>query len=259
MGQFEKLKNQPLQVVLAEFRFSDVRDIEVYVPKVQDRLRSSYPHYTEQVGQKVSIGSAGVKMEASSSWVFSSPNKRRSVLIDQSRVVYFSSEYDRYPGFAAACEELLGAVIEIVQPTLLHRVGLRYGDAVIPDAGETIDQLVDASALFPEAMSGLGKSVQRKTESVLATESGTLVIRSLLADSDLMTWPDLRELPIKFPVPVSASARVILDFDHFAEFPEGLQDFEIDQVIEVLGGLHESSRAAFWSFTTDYARSVKWA
>ena len=40
---FQKLSNQPLILVLAEFRFSDVLDIETYLPKIQGVFRKEFP------------------------------------------------------------------------------------------------------------------------------------------------------------------------------------------------------------------------
>ena len=58
----------------------------------------------------------------------------------------------------------------------------------------------------------------------------------------------------------------ILKFDHETipetarHPPQGLiLNFEVEDVLTKLQGLHDISREAFWKITTDYARNEKWA
>ena len=88
---------------------------------------------------------------------------------------------------------------------------------------------------------------------------GGLVIRTLYGKHNLTCLPDLQGLPISITTDATPSERIILDFDHYWEAKEESVSFETNDVLEKLAALHETSIAAFWKVTTDYARDTKWA
>lgn len=259
MEEYKILKNQPLKLVLAEFRFSQVMQIAEFIPKLQEALRKKYPIPDKKSEQTIHVQPSGIAVSASDRWSFLSADKRSAIDINQERLIYITSEYPRFEGFAAACKEALDALAFIVEPSLILRIGLRYSDLVKIDDGEKISDLVDPHFAFPQCIEELGSAQHQRSETFVATSIGKLAIRTLYGNHNLTCLPDIQDLPIVIDSDDTTSERIILDFDHFWEQREEFASFETSDILEKLRLLHETSREAFWKVTTDYARNEKWA
>lgn len=87
--EFQKLNNQPLVFVLAEFRFSEVLNMGNYLPEIQDILRKKYPYSEIRHGQKVNVlTDGGFEVQQVSEWVFSSEKKDQAVILGINRIVF---------------------------------------------------------------------------------------------------------------------------------------------------------------------------
>lgn len=258
MTQYKKLNKQPLKLVLAEFRFSQIMKIAEYIPQFQEELRKRYPISNKATEQSVNIDPSGISVVAIDRWSFVSENKRSAIDISQDRMVYLTSEYPRYQGFEDACREALDVLVSVVQPSLITRLGLRYCDLVEIGDNESITELVDMHFSPPVPILGLGENPQQRNETFLQTSSGTLVVRSLYGTHNLTCLPDVQNIPILIDLDNEISERVILDFDNFWEPKQDSVKFLTDEVLKKLSSLHVVSREAFWKVTTDYARNEKW-
>lgn len=258
--RYKKLKNQPLKFVLAEFRFSQVLKIADYIPELQDALRKEYPIFENKKEQMVSVHNGNLEVLHANRWAFISANHHNSIDISSDRIMFSTSAYPRFEGFAERCRNAIDILIQKVSPQLLTRVGLRYGDLVqvTKGEGETFEKIVDEHFIFPQALSSLGKPNTQRCEVVLQTSSGVLLVRTLYGTHDLTCLPDVQGLSISIDNEPKLSERMILDFDHFWEAKEESVRFETDIILTKLGSLHETSREAFWKITTDYARNEKW-
>ena len=107
MSKYEKLTNQPLVVVLAEFRFSSILQMENYIPAFQNFLRQDFPLFSTTEQQEMIIEQQGIRVNSSTGWVFLSSNKKRAIILDRSRLVILSSEYERFPNFWNDCKKAL--------------------------------------------------------------------------------------------------------------------------------------------------------
>lgn len=259
MDEYNKLNKQPLQFVLAEFRFSPVMQIADYIPKIQESLRKQYPIPNKTSEQSVQVQAGGIAVSSIDRWAFLSADKKSAVDINQERLMYITTEYPRFEGFSNACEQALEALADIVEPSLILRVGLRYGDLVTLDEGESLSDLVNEHFGFPSCTTTLGTAQHQNTETFLNTEMGGLAIRTLYGIHNLTCLPDVQGLPVQIKTDATPSERIILDFDHFWEAREESVSFETNEVLEKLSTLHETSREAFWQITTDHARNEKWA
>lgn len=259
MNDYKKLENQPLKFVLAEFRFTPVLQIVEDIPKIQEALRKQFPIFDKKSEQTVNVQPGGIAVSNIESWAFVSANKRSAIDINQNRLVYITAEYPRFEEFSAACGQALETLVNFVEPSLLLRIGLRYSDLVMVDDGEQITELVDGHFGLPSCIDSIGAAKQHSTDTVLTTDIGRLVIRTLYGENNLTCLPDLHGLPISTMVDKTPSARMILDFDHIWESKDESVNFETNDVLEKLGSLHSTSREAFWKITTDYARNTKWA
>ncbi|ADJ27329.1 TIGR04255 family protein [Nitrosococcus watsonii] len=259
MDGYKKLENQPLKFVLAEFRFSPVMQIAEYIPKIQEALRKQYPIEKTQSEQTVQVQPGGIAVSTVNRWAFISADKKSAIEINQERLVYITAEYPRFDGFSAACKQAIETLVDIVEPSLILRIGLRYSDLITIDDGEEITELVNEHFGLPSCIESLGVARQHSTDTFLRTDMGGLAIRTLYGKHNLSCLPDVQGLPISISADATPSERIILDFDHYWEAKDEAASFKTNDVIERLATLHETSREAFWKVTTDYARNQKWA
>ncbi len=259
MSDYKKLENQPLRFVLAEFRFSPVMQIAEYIPKLQEALRKQYPIPDKRSEQTVQVQPGGIAVSATDRWAFISANKKSAIDINQERLVYITADYPRFEGFSDTCKQAIETLANIVEPSLILRIGLRYSDLVNVDDGEKITDLVNGHFGLPSCVEELGAIRQHSTDTFLHTDMGGLAIRTLYGMHNLTCLPDVQGLPISIAVDTTPSERIILDFDHYWEAKDESVNFETNVVLEKLSALHETSREAFRKVTTDYARNEKWA
>jgi len=257
--EYKKLNNQPLKFVLAEFRFSPVMEIAKYIPVLQEALRKQYPMPEKKQEQVVQVQPNGINMASLDRWSFMSANKKSAIDINQERLIYATAEYPRFEGFSEACKYAINTLIDIVDPTLILRIGLRYSDLIKVDENEKISDLVDSHFTFPDSIQNLGQAKQNTSETYLKTDIGGLAIRTLYGHHNLSCLPDAKGLPISIKIDDTPSERMILDFDHSWEPTEEPVSFETDEILQKLEALHKVSREAFWKLTTDDARNLKWA
>lgn len=259
MDDYRKLTNQPLCFVLAEFRFSTVMNIQKFIPELQEALRRQYPISDKKSEQAVHVQPGEIAMSTHDSWSFVSADKKSAVVIDQDRLICYTSEYSRFEGFSKACKQAIDALASIVEPSLILRIGLRYGDLVKVDEGEKATDLVDSYFTFPACIDGLGAAQRQSCEIFLSTNQGGLLIRTLYGVHNLSYLPDIRGLPVTIDVDTEPTERIVLDFDHIWD-PKGESfRFQTNEILEKLESLHKTSRAAFWKVTSEDARNKKWA
>lgn len=259
MNDYKKLDKQPLQVVLAEFRFSPVMQIVDYIPKIQEALRKAYPIPQKSSEQVIQVQQNGIEVSNIDRWAFISANKKSAIDINQERLVFITAEYQRFNGFSESCRFAIDVLAKVVEPSLIQRIGLRYSDLIKLETGEKVSDLINPHFSFPECLSGLGAAQQHRSETVLQTSVGGLVIRTLYGNHPLTCLPDLSALAIAINHDTLPSERLVLDFDHFWEAKSESVSFEVNDVLDKLEMLHDTSREAFWNITSDYARNEKWS
>ncbi|HDJ85497.1 MAG TPA: TIGR04255 family protein [Chromatiales bacterium] len=260
-AHYPKLKNQPLSLVLAEFRFSEIAKISDYIPEIQERLRKQYPDFKKKLRHTIQLNESGIVAAggAATLWTMVGAGRQKGIQIESGRLIYFCSAYDRFPGFQAKCMEVIRVLIEVAAPGLLHRVGLRYNDLVLA-AGNDVNAYLNPSWHMPAAMAKLGDPQLYRTETVVNTAVGVLAARTLTGRHSYSIMPDILQLGL--PITVSGDNNpdrlsVVLDFDHFWESESGVE-FAADQAKDTLGALHEPAREAFWKTTTEEAKK-RWS
>lgn len=264
MGISRKLKYQPLSLVLAEIRFSDKLEIEKDIPQIQEKLRKSFPVYSEEQFQGVQFSSGGWQpLPPKKVWRFASKDKHHAVEIADNRLIYLTSEYDRFPGFLDRCMLAVSVLNEVSQPDLLYRIGLRYNDLVSPRDGEALQEYIHDGCWMASALSDVGGLTQDRSESVFETEVGRLVIRTYVGKINRAVAPDMPPvLPVKIRTDINQGGlSAILDFDHiYSTDPESgdAKDFSPGFIEKKLKELHDPAILAFEKITTDRARNEIW-
>lgn len=257
---YGKLSRQPLSLVLAEFSYSTVLKMADHIPDLQEQYRKDFPTFSVNQGRSVNITPDGVQVGASTSWVFVSADKRKAINIDQRRLVYFCTDYNRFPEFKKECVTALSVLKGVVEPGLLEKVGLRYNDVVVPGKGESLETYLKPSFIAPMSLEETGNTIiQNRTETAVKTSSGMLAVRTLIGSSGLVVMPDFHgSVPVKIGnIAPPGEICAVLDFDHSwaAEAPV---EFSPNIAGVRLESLHIDARNAFWNITTKKATEELW-
>lgn len=263
MTDYKRLTHHPLEFVLTEIRFSAVLNLKEYVAKIQDRVRADYPIFKREQEQSVNINPNGINVEQTDKYAFVSKQGDSAFILTTNRVIFMTKSYDRFDDFLARTEKVLRVVNDVLSPAVYHRIGLRFSDCIksSEQQEESLYALLNGSELLfnPQLATIGGKGVQ-KNETLVVTEHGHLVVRSVLA---VLTAKLFDDLVSQTYVPIKAdsepSLRLLLDFDHFWENHQEPRDFEMSAILACLEGLHEKSREAFWKLTSDKARNETWS
>ena len=140
--------------------------------------------------------------------------------------------------------------VELVNPKLLLRIGLRYGDLIKIADGEKLEEYVDPYFDYPKLAKPLGTPEYQRDEVGIKTDVGRLLIRSIYGNTNLVSLPDIQGIP-GLPQPEKeASNRIILDFDHVWSAEEKPEQFDLERIEDILTRLHKIARDAFWRITT---------
>ena len=255
---FVKLNNHPLLFVLAEFRFSDVRNIEEYIPRLQERFRKVFPFIEEKIGQEINLTQQGIDINNTKQWAFVNKDKSQAIVLNYNRLVFMTADYDRFDGFKENCKNVINILVDEVAPSLLTRIGLRYADLIVKNNDEDITSYVKDAVCEKGFLSDLGDAKRQMKDTLIVTDVGFLNIRSMYAENDISILNDNDNFPINIARKNEIRERILLDFDHFWQ-PQREEDslnFETDEIFKKLEVLHKPARQAFWYITTTTGRKI---
>lgn len=260
MPDYQKLNNHPLVIVLVEIRYSPILSLKKYIPEFHDQLRQHYPNFNTIVDKAVKISNDQVDFSDIERWLFTSKDGQRLIDIDQNRIIFATTQYDRFEGLESQVRELITILKSVINPSIYTRVGLRYCDNIIsPDGTDTgLGKLIAPQLLFDDTFNSIGNKGFKRQEYLIATGETHLVIRTIQTMTNLVVPEDLKDIGLNIQHDETPQLRIILDFDHFWQDPKNPKDFEVDIVLDTLGSLHDASREAFWKATTSYARNKIW-
>ncbi len=223
------LSKQPLVLVLGQVRFSPIRQIESYLPVIQEEFRR-YGFPIERAGkvQQLIFGPGGgvpVQIVEQERWEYRTKDETWSVLVMQDSVGLQTTVYEKFEGFA---DKLLHAVRTVFAKTehdklgVVERVGLRYIDLVQPREGEDfrfylrrgfhgIEDQVFQTATHRLHMESMGKTS-------VGDISGTMVVRVVQNDQGFSLPPDLvGGAPKHAPRAKPGELITLIDMDHYIE------------------------------------------
>lgn len=257
MSKYEKLTKQPLVMALAEFRFSTILTMDTFVSSFQNHLRQDFPHFKTTDTQEMAVTDKGINITTHEGWLFLSSNRKRAIRLNKDRIIFMTSEYDRFPNLLKDCKTALSFIEKKIKPSFIERVGLRYTDLIIAkNDNEIIESYVDQLICNAGQLFKIGDQIHRGNETVLKTDVGLMVVRSLYGNLNLSAWHDLSDPPVVIEKYSEPSKRILLDFDHFWLSRDESVKFDVDFIVKKLNDLHEKSREAFWEITTHEGREV---
>lgn len=262
----EKMSNAPVYYALAQAQFNPVAAMAKYVDEVQDILRQAgytlfEPQEVTQLQFVAVAGQAPAKPEVTqmTTWLITKPDRSAGFILGQSSLTFHTTHYETSQEFLPALLFGLKTVHKVVGLDHLSRLGLRYLDAVLPAAGESIDQYL-ADGLHGvkfEAIPryGLNESVFDTTSGPLLSH-GTLVARVHRANSVLGYPPDMvpNGLIAKPCFDIKdAVTHAVIDTDHFVE---GRMALDFDQIEAQLLSLHAGIKQVFVATITAHAKAA---
>jgi uncharacterized protein (TIGR04255 family) len=257
-----KLEKAPLVHVLAQVAYTPVLSIAEYIPTIQSRfIALGFPRLQEGATHEVIFASGSPPSTSSKRrWDFLDRDQQTGFVLTESSFVLQTSVYESHEPFLECLRQGLEVLKEIVGVTLVDRLGMRYIDRVVPEAGEAFGAYVDAGLLgfpFRGASKLQANLVTFATQSVAITPSGVLAIRSALLPPNQLVPPDLEQGPLQYP-PSSPrnQAGLSVDFDHFSVFtgPNSTPfDFVPSKIVDHMTLLHLTLRSAFDVIATPYA------
>ena len=241
-------------MVLAQIRTSPVAKIADYVAEVQERVRRrGFPRFVEGSAQEILLTPGGPpQLRVHPRWEFQDKDRVTGIILSLNGVVVHTRRYDTFDAFAEHLKLILDVVGDIVKPSLVERLGLRYVDLIRPEPGESWTKYVK-QGLHGIADGSVGmRSSLHRSEIVGDTEVGRLVVRSFQAADGAFLPPDLTPSSLDYSdVSVSATEAVtILDLDHYSEHA---REYEADQVLEYMWRLHDNLDLAFRECVTEHA------
>jgi uncharacterized protein (TIGR04255 family) len=262
------MSNAPVYYALAQAHFNPVAAMAKYVEQIQDRLRrEGYPLFEQRQVTHLVVRGLGEAQQAEPeitrtvSWLITRGDRTAGFILAPSAITYHTTHYDTHREFIPELLRGLAVVHEVATLDHVSRLGLRYLDAVLPRAGESVEQYL-VGGLHGIEFNATQR--YRLTESVFGTDTGplvqtgTLVTRVLRTHAPLGFPPDLQpdglrinpKFEVKKPRP-----HAVIDTDHFVE---GRMPLDMDSLEKQVLSLHATIKAVFEATTTGHARDA-WA
>jgi uncharacterized protein (TIGR04255 family) len=250
-----RLRFQPLVYVVAQVGFTPVLTLREHLATIQGGFRSlGFPRYQQgQVANIVLAAGGSPSITTSPRWEFLDREKRTGIALTEGALSLATNQYTTYEPFADLVRSALSVIAEFAKGALTERIGLRYIDSVRPGVSESVEDYVIPELLgfsFPNVPVQPGGTRSFRTDSVAKTTSGTLTVRCYQLTPPQFLPPDLWPSSLSFPPDVSATPSVTLDFDHMTD---RTIDYHVDQIVEVLGELHDALGSAFHQAITPHA------
>jgi uncharacterized protein (TIGR04255 family) len=261
--RYVPLSKQPLVLVLGQVRISPVRKMENYLADIQEEFRrNGFPIERASTVQQIVIGPSGPSAVEQKLWEYRNREETWSILVFADSIVLQTTAYTRFEEFAGKLQMAVGAVLARTESDKLgvvHRLGLRYVDAILPRPGE------DHRLYLREGLRGIadeafqGGTHRLQLESVgrtlVADGQGTLVVRVTQNDKGLEVPPDLLgNHPRRTRRGKAGELVTLIDMDHFMA---GNFEPKIDWVVDRAYKLHDHIIETFHDFIiTDKAVEI---
>ncbi|GBR18792.1 TIGR04255 family protein [Asaia spathodeae] len=264
----EIMSNAPVYYAVAQAQFNPVAAMAKYVEQIQDQLRrAGYSLFEPQQIMHLVVPEQGQgqpqkpEIEQTKAWLMTRSDRTSGFVLTPTGITYHTTHYQTHNEFIPQLLRGLAAVHEAVSLEHISRLGLRYLDAVLPRAGETIDQYLVGG------LHGIDFNAPRQhaiSETVFSTESGPLVSEGTLVVKVYQMTGPVGFPPDMLPAGLAMDPRFavnhvpehsVIDTDHYVA---GQLPVEMGTLNEQLVSLHGAIKSVFSATTTDFARGA-WA
>lgn len=260
------LPNAPLVYVVGMIEYAEIPKIADNVSSIQDALRHEFPEILPpftinkvEINLKTDGGRQEIKQVEVTHWAMNTIDRSWGIVFSQNRLILQTSHYNHFDDFSQRFRMVMGFLAKIAEITHTSNLGIRYIDNIIDIDGLKISTQLGQGFLSPELTEEF-KPVLSRVEHVYKSSEGHLFLRcyglqnqsGIPEDVRIMANQIFREQNAIAPI---MSHFAILDTDHIF-MPHQLEPFDIDQVINRLGRLHEGASKAFRTAVTDNALNV---
>lgn len=255
-----KMSNAPVYYAMAQVHFAPIA-VENYVSLFHDAVRTKFPFKRPKEIRRLEVTNSGATLiNDSTLWLLTANNEYSGLIVDDSTLTYHTTQYDRKSPFIEELMEALGYLHDIAKLGHISRLGMRYLDAIFPEASQSLnDYLVESVRGFSELQF---ERSQAMSESIFRTkcgplvEEGTLVSRVYQLNGNLEFPPELSTATVgnlklldQFEKQ-EAAHHAIIDTDHFVE---GALPVDLNGTKEQLNSLHAGCSEVFKAVTTKFA------
>ena len=218
---------------------------------------SGFPRFEEGRAHEI-ILRAGLQPEIREHprWEFQNKERSTGIIVMQNAIVLHTNSYDTFDHFAKSLRFALDVIGDAVKPALVERLGLRYVDLIRSEARDPWTAYLKEGlhGLSPKAI-GMTEGLQRH-ETIGTTKAGQLIVRCVQSANGSFLPADLSPSTLdygKLTVP-TGEVVTLLDLDHFTGVG---RDYNVDQVMDAMWGLHENLDLTFREAVTEHAMK-KW-
>jgi uncharacterized protein (TIGR04255 family) len=257
----EKLRNAPLVHVLADVQFSQVFGLEERVVRLQAAFKElGFPWVQEGMIQQVTaVAGSPPEVTLRRRYDFRGAERTTAIALTESAIALHTTAYTHDEPFLSQVGSVLSGFLEVVDPPLVERIGIRYLDRIASSRDVPLDHLVVPGMLgFLGAPVLMGSELLgMRTETVSRTADGILAVRSgVLGPNQIVPW-DLQPGMLVYPKRADhAESALFLDFDHYVQLGAEAFPMAADPVLEHLKSLHRAVRAAFRQAVTPKAIEI---
>jgi uncharacterized protein (TIGR04255 family) len=257
-------KKPPVYFVIAQVRYNTVLNLRSYLATLQEDFRNAgFPDFKTSLNVQFNVGLlAGLNpgdeqpMQKAERYLFSNAEETETFLLDPNGLTYQTTEYKTFDVLMQTFLPRLDHLNITLRLSYSDRVGLRYLDAVVPQAGEPLE-----SYLIPQVFGMRGKvsgDVQHSfTETLLTVPEGKLLSRVVMQVGPIGFPPDLQfagagvKLNPRFAG--NSGLYAIIDTDGFNDSRDKIDSGTIEKKFR---GLHERVDAVFHSIVTKHAVTI---
>lgn len=135
----EPWSNAPVYLVLIKLLFSPVQAMGRYMEQIQESFRhAGFPEFKK--GDQTTIffpESEGQdpQIQRDDRWVFSNSGRTAQFVLTTSSLIFLTTDYRDHINLFTQGRVGLQVIQDTVRPASVHRVGLRYLDAIWPSQG----------------------------------------------------------------------------------------------------------------------------
>ena len=265
--RYEPLSAQPLVLVLCQVRFSAVRQMERYIPAIQDAFRrTGFPIERSGKVHQVTFGpgsSAPVQMVEQQRWEYRNREETWSVLVTEDNVTLQTTAYTRFEQFAERLHLAVNTVLTESEHDgygVVHRVGLRYIDVVRPGADKGFRYYLRQGLHgVPDEVFQPGRHllhVESRGQTVVSGLTGTMIVRIVQNDQGHSLPPDLMAAaPAYSPRAGPGDLVTLIDMDHYVE---GTFDPDSEWVVARAYEMHDHIIETFHNQVVTEDASKEW-
>lgn len=256
----KKLSKTPLTYVLAKINFSNIEAIEKFIPDIQEGIRHTFPNFRKVTVQFVEVReNQQPSILTRTQWHFMDKDSVTGIFLDNTSVAIHTSKYTQFETLSNQFQSVLEKFSQILQISLLTRIGLRYINLIENNLTQYINpgllgfHLEDTKYFKPERFLTNIDLTEEGKYGIIKIQSSLISNKEVINNINIFVPADLTDVAnlLSFNHQSQPNGKfLVLDLDHFNNNKE---DFEINIIMNNLKNLQEALYQAFCAAVTEKA------